>query len=1832
MVSTSQQSSFCRSGLCGVSPVSVEVVAFMFVFGFLEVCGTPLPETDSRTVASGDWVAFVAAHDRLVPIPEWEVDITDGVVTEDGRSMRDVFSTDARSSRIRGGTVAWESVVTLPEGKTGDQWPLVLEADEGRVISMIRAQGGKLEKMSLEGRGELLSSGESWVILPPFQRELRLAFDSVDLPHVYENGFGRLRIRPASVDEVIRLERNGEKRVRLTNQVGIPLGVQLKWQTEDYFGVPLQQGHQNLKLEPGQTAEVDSPIGAADRYKTRYRMEVAGKHSLEYWEVSEPVRTLRARPEVMRLSTGWEFSFSEPPFDGSAPPAVGWKPVPGIPFDPLGEDYKSHWMWVRTTLKIPDDWDPSRRLRIFIPTNIHYHGRIFWDGQQIGQAANWELPAKFDVPGALVPGSTHTLAIGITDYIVGLAGGAKVVEAGPLAAPGRGVAAPMGTTNPLRIAFDTVPELEAVPVRAVDRVVIETKVEPEKSIDARVLLGKPGHGTVRAAVFEAGRMVFDFGEKEAVEGVARFLMNWPDAPLWNLSSPRLLELRVELLESGKVVDTFRERFGFREFGLKDGSFALNGKRIQLLGGSHIYVTNLLWPVRPHPYNFVRHGFTGATVIGGGTASGVSAMNAADETGYLLKAADWNLNAHGADSYAWDRPEMWERLRSTWRQATATYPNHPSVVMWDIANEVSFRREGEDVLMGELMKTIRGMDPTRLVTIGGSFPSVAGAEILNAHGWGSWNNRTDFWFGRPENRPSYLRSSGYYSDKPENDPSGAWKPDLKDLGTATQLLPGGSRELRHAGGTPVLFAEGHYYESSLPFALLGHDATLPLPTASGWARYHGLNILATRSRSIANVRQGGIKGSMIHVDRGVGRAALSLAVFPKNRQTRFRVREPLRTTLELHSNLPESIKIQLRIRLFDGSALLGEKAETLEASPFSLQDIPLDFPAPKTEGTLRLEIRAWPTDSTGWFSDDILLRIFPESQLSLPPGQSLDVYDPAGRVIGFLEKQGIPIRHLAALGDWVPAPDNTLLVGPEALAGVPVSDLAGLALKVGGGGRIIVLSQTSLPQFLRTRLSQSREFNSHAARMDFDSPVTRGLATEDLRAWLTREGDQLVSLHPLEAPAAGNFRTHVTTVKSAPVLEVGEGAGRVLFVQMSIDGALGLDPAADRIFANLLSWTAEPTPFPRVPALVLAQRPEVVRPLTTRLGLQGEVTRAPTSDQILKARLIVLDGGDPALRPDLEKLGGDLFKAVSEGTSLYVTGLDAEGADWLSRVLDTKIQVSPYPHQYARLTTWNSPLTAGLGHADFLLTDLNEKFNDRIRARGDGPFTALTTVSGDALRPLVEPAYLAEMPVGKGRVVLDQTSGLVTPLPTLSRIKSTVLSNLGAILEPGGSGREDSERWEFQTVDLTRFVNRSLTDSDQADIPRGWNSSGADNDLREFPTGRQNLRGVEYFITPPEKASGNSLIALSGASPKLEGLPGRVEGIPVNAKADRLYFLHVSVWGVPGFTYRVYYREDRAKWIPGQPDPFVDVRVKPREHILDWVDAKGVERGDTFMPGGTVAWLGGTKRTRETSATGGTDVGVFQMTWDNPYPEKAIESIDIISDGEAGSGHPFVLGITAARRQSASAVPPLAELESVLPEGVRLDRVAYHGRTDSLGYVLLTDGTIASIYDTDGKRFASSRGWSLETSREGGERAIVARQSRQKPEIITRREPGRAIHEIRGKTPQLEYLITLTASGAGLRYDIAYTPLELPDSADTLRLVTGLQFNGADTKGAQVNEMPVPVNTPVGTGQFNFDRRYLTWVFSYFVRDQEIALVSPPKNAPAMATGEKESLWWELTMP
>lgn len=1794
------------------------------------------------------WGSYEPANERMKPRPAWEVDVTESLMSPGSDGKLQPFSSindrAARALRVKGGELTWSANITVP-ANAEPSWPLVLEADESRVIQALSWNGDDLPSFNRAGMGDLWSSGEGSILLPPTEpgSVAKLTLDTRDVPQVATSGFGRLRLRPATLDEALRLQRpSSNGAVEVVNESAFPIAGTLYWVQEDCFGAPLKEGSVPFNLEADARASlaVDAPANGPGVYKTRYRLVSGDRRSLEYWNVVDMGRTQWMRPHALRLNSGWEFVFTPGDLAKTPPPADGWKTIPSLPFNPSGSEYSSHWMWVRNTFTLPADWPAGQQLEIFLPSAIRNQGRVLLDGREVAVVGSWDLPARIIVPGPFAPGSKHTIAIGITDYIVGLASGVKAPESGPMEPVGRGLDAPIGATHAMSISFDCVPEILPVPATRVDAVKIATQGD---QLSGNVtIVGTPGRALQLAGtVLNRGRSIGEIAPQTVTIGpdgraAVTLTQSFPGALRWDPEHPVLHELRLNLTEpTGTTLDTIRARFGFREIGIKDGHYVLNGSRVNLLGGSHVYITNMDWPVYAHPYRLMRHGYNGAIVIGGGTASGMAAINAADEMGYLLKTADWSVNAHCADNYAWQSPLLWERLRATWRAATSTYANNPSIIIWDVANEVTFRGKDEDRLMGELLAYIRKIDPTRLATIGGSFPHPANAEILNFHGWGEWSNRADYFFEHPEERPSYLKNAGYFARKPVSD-SGNWTRDVSEPGSSKQLTPGVSRDLRHIDNVAPFFAEGHYYESSLPVSLMGHDAFLRQVDANDWYGYHGLNILATRNRSITNVRQAGIPASMIHVDRGVGRAAFPLAAFPWERQVRFRSGEPIRIRFGIHCDLVQTTPVVARFRLFDGAKLLGEKTISRDMAPGSIELVDLDFPAvtAPTDKSLRLEVRVGSAKGAGWFADDIDLTIFAAETYALPAGQSLDLFDPSGNLARFLQARNVAFTPLVSLADWKPAKSRTLLIAPEALVGVAPAALAQLGRGVTAGGRVIVLNHAALPKFLRAKLVQNPDFNSYSARLDYDSPVLRGLTTEDLRAWNTREKDQIVTQNPLDVPSYGNFRVHASTVRSAPVLEVGEGDGRVLFVQMNLEGALGLDPAAARLFGNLLRWTGQPSPFGRVPTLLVTADATLEGTLSGRFGLEAKVSARPTAKEVDQAAIIIVSGREPAAQQALEPVRSRVLARVNAGATLLVPDLDDAGAEWLSKFLGTPVRLTEFPHRYGYLVDAKSPVTAGLGHGDLFTDRLAQGMNPKEPAAGSEPLTARFVISGEKVKPLSQPANLAEIPVGRGRVILCEVQAIASPMPGLARVLSTILGNAGARLDPEGSGKQDQTAWKFQPIDLTRFVNRPLADSNQPGARRGWNASGEENDLRTFPTGRQNLRGVDYLITPPESGRGNSFIALAAAENKLGPLPREVKGIPVNAKADRLYFLHTAVWGEPGFVYRVYYKEDRAVWIPGKPDPFVDVFVKPGENIADWVYAGAVERGERFMAGATVAWQGGTPMTRRASATGATDVGVFQMVWDNPHPEKTIESIDILSPGKVGGGHPFVFGITAAQRGTPVMAP--APLKDVLPEGVRPERVLHQARFPRYGYVLLNDGTIGSIYDRKGRPFASSKGWVMESFTGGSGQPTVttklAGQSRQKPQIQTTEEGGRVQHVIRGDLAEITYQATITATPGGLRYELEYTPKVPAPAGARIRVSSVLDLRNASTKGVQVNEAPVPIVTPDGTGAFNFDLRYLTWVFSYFVADSQIGLVSPPKNGSPYAPGQKESLWWEVTPP
>ncbi|MDQ3814408.1 MAG: hypothetical protein M3347_10705, partial [Armatimonadota bacterium] len=770
---------------------------------------------------------YLPPHNRLPEKPAWEIDLTEKLTLTDGTQYADMMSRAARASRVRGAALKWSVTIQVPAERL--VWPVVLEGDETRVLRDVTVDGAK-SSFDRRETGDLWFSGEGSLLLPllPQQTTCAVAFTEIDNPQAYENGFGRLRLRPATMNEVLRFNRDENSgRVTAVNLSNRPLAVSVRVLQEDFFTAPLGDVTQTFSLAPNAETLValPKPDGADELYKTRVWGEASGRKTYEYQTIQDGTRLIRTRPIVARLKNSWERVFIPGPPSENPPPATGWA-APGAKIEA-----SSHWMWARQSFTIPAEFPVGQRVQLVLPSGISHHARVLLDGQLLGEAYGWELPRTFTLPATATPGSTHTLQLGITDYIVGIAPGANVPKSGPWTPGARSMAAPIGTTGPANIGVGTTPELVPVPDVHLENTVIRTKVVGDKTLEAAMQVVNDSANTVqhsvRMRVFECGQPVFDLGTTPAnvAAGASQSITlqkAWPDAKLWNLENPHLYELRTEILDAaGKVLDVRRDRFGFREFGIKGGYFTLNGAVLKLHGGSHVYPNAYMWPARPSPYRIMRHqAFAISGVAGGGQTQGIIGANTADEMGYLLKAGVGNTNAHGADNYAWQLPQTFARLYDATVANARAYINNPSIVMWDMANEIQFKGPGEADKMGEVFRNVRAFDPTRFVTVGGSNPLVTGAEVVNYHGWGDWENRIDYFFYHPEERPSYLRNAGYFQHRPDHEPSPPWIADLKNGGGATELYPGYARALRHIDNHPVMFAEGVYMESINTFPLFG----------------------------------------------------------------------------------------------------------------------------------------------------------------------------------------------------------------------------------------------------------------------------------------------------------------------------------------------------------------------------------------------------------------------------------------------------------------------------------------------------------------------------------------------------------------------------------------------------------------------------------------------------------------------------------------------------------------------------------------------------------------------------------------------------------------------------------------------------------------------------------------------------------------------------------------------------------------------------------------------------------------------------------------------------
>ena len=185
--------------------------------------------------------------------------------------------------------------------------------------------------------------------------------------------------------------------------------------------------------------------------------------------------------------------------------------------------------------------------------------------------------------------------------------------------------------------------------------------------------------------------------------------------LWDIGCPNLYSLIVRLFVQGKETDRYTQRFGFRSVEVKGDKLLLNGREIFLKGfGKH------------EDFHVSGRGFQPALMIRdfdlmhwiGANSFRTShypydeqILDYADENGILVidETPFVGLNDR---MY---RPDILDKAKQIIRTLIQRDKNHPSVILWSLANEPNVDTKEGELFFKEIAETARSLDPSRPIT-------------------------------------------------------------------------------------------------------------------------------------------------------------------------------------------------------------------------------------------------------------------------------------------------------------------------------------------------------------------------------------------------------------------------------------------------------------------------------------------------------------------------------------------------------------------------------------------------------------------------------------------------------------------------------------------------------------------------------------------------------------------------------------------------------------------------------------------------------------------------------------------------------------------------------------------------------------------------------------------------------------------------------------------------------------------------------------------------------------------------------------------------------------
>lgn len=435
---------------------------------------------------------------------------------------------------------------------------------------------------------------------------------------------------------------------------------------------------------------------------------------------------------VLDLSGLWQFQL-DPKEEGEAAgwfnalPAPRLIPVP-CSWNDLFDDARDYLglAWYLSEVWAPSGW---RGQRVFLRVgSANYAAKAWVNGAKVAEHLGGHLPFTADVSDRLVWDRKNVIAVSVENKQL-----VERVPPGP-GPGGGGVAGVLGGFP--ATTYDFFPYaglhrpvlLYSAPAAAhIDDVTVVTMIDGKDGVvKVTVYAGEyAGKGKARLNDVEA-ELTFRAGSAETT-------LRIPAARLWSPKDPHLYPLTATLTDGGKATDSYTLDVGIRTVEVRGDQLLLNGQPIKLTGfGMHedfaIHGRALDLPVWVRNFELLK--WTGANSFRTSHYPyAEEAMQLADRLGVLV------INEIPAVGLNFEDPAEATAGRLTQckqqiRELIARDKNHPSTIMWVVANEpmggpllgagppVPKAVEAGMKFFGEMYAEARKLDATRPVTLVG----------------------------------------------------------------------------------------------------------------------------------------------------------------------------------------------------------------------------------------------------------------------------------------------------------------------------------------------------------------------------------------------------------------------------------------------------------------------------------------------------------------------------------------------------------------------------------------------------------------------------------------------------------------------------------------------------------------------------------------------------------------------------------------------------------------------------------------------------------------------------------------------------------------------------------------------------------------------------------------------------------------------------------------------------------------------------------------------------------------------------------------------------------